>query len=927
VTSQPREVDPGEAGLDLEALAPLLAASGSLAVLDFETTGLPHEAGAEPIEVGAVLLDRRRVCLFETLLRPRGAVPRPVTALTGLGDADLVGAPSIAQVAPALLAALAGRAIIAHNADFERHFLTRFASPAFASVVFLDTQDLLAIAFPDAPDLRLATFTEQLLGRVERHRALDDALDTARVLSHLAQRARAGWARAATARAALDLYAPGDPWHPLLDAPGLPPPPEPRPQFIAIPPTAERPVPFDADAIAAALADEARGRRHFPRYRVRAPQIALAREFVRLLDEGGRLLLEGGTGVGKSLAYLAAVIPFAMERAAGGVREPVIVSTRTKLLQDQLLTQDIPAAAAMLGYPELRALSIKGRANYLCRRRSQQVLAEGRTPSIDPRDRLAYAALASCVELRPHGEVGTLPAAMLSRFPALRDLRKRAVAARAEQCTREQCAAEPGCPFGRRRSALARAQLVVANHDLLLRWPPDYPSFTHVVADEAHELAGVADEAYAVELRPEDLFERLDELFGGPARRTPPLLRPLTGSDPQVGRGELLQELHVLGRELAPRAGEFGEVELPPHARRVLPGAADAAGRAAARLEDLAKLAADLAAERGEEDALSEAIGRAVVELREGALALRSAFAEDDSVVAAFEGLSEPFDRWRMALREVSPAGRFHGRLLDKLEAFACVSASLFVGGDPFAALGELEVEAGEAHSWRAAQESPFPYAAHMRAVALTDGGDPVETTAAVLADLARALGGRTLGLFTSLRRMRDVHERLAEQLRPEGIEVWLPRRATDDPGALVDRFRRAGSGGVLLGSRTFWQGIDVPGPALSAVVIEKLPFEVPTELRRRREARVRDTGGDPFELYTLGKMLLNLKQMVGRLIRSEDDRGLVVIVDPRRERPYFERLSAALPPGCRLELASRADLPEILDELDLLGDGEPSSP
>jgi ATP-dependent DNA helicase DinG len=397
-------------------------------------------------------------------------------------------------------------------------------------------------------------------------------------------------------------------------------------------------------------------------------------------------------------------------------------------------------------------------------------------------------------------------------------------------------------------------------------------------------------------------------------------LRPRTGSDPRLGRGELLQELRALGRELVPRASEFAEVQLPSHAPRVLPEAAAIAARAAARLEDIAQLAADLDTERGVDDALSEQIGRGIGELRDAAEALRAAFGENDAVVAAFEGLVEPFDRWRMALRQVSPAGSFHGHLLDRLEAFACVSASLFVSGDPFAALGELEVETPETPSWRASMESPFPYTAQMRAVALADRGDLVDLTTAVLADLARALGGRTLGLFTSLRRMRDVHERLAEALRPDGIEVWMPRRATDDPGALVDRFRRAGGGGVLLGSRTFWQGIDVPGPALEAVVIEKLPFEVPTELRRRREARVRDAGGDAFERYTLGKMLLNLKQMVGRLIRSEDDRGIVVVVDPRRDRPYFEGLSAALPPGCGFQIASRAELPGLLAELGLGG-------
>jgi ATP-dependent DNA helicase DinG len=214
-----------------------------------------------------------------------------------------------------------------------------------------------------------------------------------------------------------------------------------------------------------------------------------------------------------------------------------------------------------------------------------------------------------------------------------------------------------------------------------------------------------------------------------------------------------------------------------------------------------------------------------------------------------------------------------------------------------------------------------------MRVVALDveDSGDLVVETADVLADLARLLGGRTLGLFTSLRRMREAGDLLGERLRGEGFDVLAPRRASDDPAALVERFARAGAGGVLLGARTFWQGLDIPGPALSAVVIEKLPFEVPTELRKRREARVRAAGGDPFDRYTLGKMLLNLKQMVGRLIRSESDRGIAVVVEGRTRRPYFTRLSEALPPGCGVRRASRADLPSLLAEVGIETPGSPA--
>jgi ATP-dependent DNA helicase DinG len=187
-----------------------------------------------------------------------------------------------------------------------------------------------------------------------------------------------------------------------------------------------------------------------------------------------------------------------------------------------------------------------------------------------------------------------------------------------------------------------------------------------------------------------------------------------------------------------------------------------------------------------------------------------------------------------------------------------------------------------------------------------------------VLAVLARALRGRTLGLFTSLRRMNQVAELLDQELRGEGFEILAPRRAGDDPAALVQRFTRARGGAILLGARTFWQGLDIPGDDLQAVVIEKLPFEVPTELRKRREARIREAGGSPFERFALGKMLLHLKQMTGRLIRSEDDRGVVVIVEGRPDRRYFGKLQLALPRGVEVRVASRADLPGMLQEIEL---------
>ncbi|HXV35863.1 MAG TPA: exonuclease domain-containing protein, partial [Myxococcota bacterium] len=833
-----------ELAIDLGALARFGAATGPFAVVDLETTGLSDDPASEILEFGAVLVDpgAETVTTLERLVRPRGPLPRAISHLTGLTDADVADAPAIAAIARSIESALAGRALIAHNAAFERHFLTRCVTHALGESRYLDTQDFLAIAHPDAPDLRLETFARALAGRDEKHRALSDALDTLRVMSAVAVGVRAGERRYAIARNALESYAPDSPWLPLFS--GAPPlvAPARAGEFAELRASAEKPVPFDEEQIVAALSDLERGRRYFPNYRVRAQQLELARQFVRNFDARGRLLLEGGTGVGKSLAYLAAAIPYAMERAAGGVREPVVISTRTKLLQDQLLTKDIPAAAAMLGYPELKAISIKGRANYICARRLALVLAEGREPQMFAEDRLAHAALAACAGIRRHGEVGTLPGGLHHRFPPLRDLLRRSVAARAEQCTREQCASERDCPFGRRRAALAKAQLVVANHDLLLRWPPDYPVFVDAIIDEAQELAGVADEVYALEVRPLEVLELVDELFGRPSddKRGAGLLgrsgiRRLA-SDIRAWRRGIQQDLVALGRCLADRASEFGEVQLPAHPEGAFLEAAELAQLASERLIAAADAAEQLARARDADAEELPAIERASAELRVAAGTLRGAFAANDGeTVAAFEQLEAPYDRWRLVVRAVSPADAFHERFADRLETLSCVSASLFVAGDPFAALGELEIERfGAPRVTRVSVESPFPYEKHMRVVALQSEGDLVEEMAAVLADLTRALGGRTLGLFTSLRRMREVSDRLAELLRGEGYEILMPRRATDDPAALVERFVRAGGGMVLLGARSFWQGLDIPGTALQAVAIEKLPFEVPTELRKR---------------------------------------------------------------------------------------------
>ena len=270
-----------------------------------------------------------------------------------------------------------------------------------------------------------------------------------------------------------------------------------------------------------------------------------------------------------------------------------------------------------------------------------------------------------------------MPGPLFRRSPLLRELMQNSVARRSEQCTREQCGHQRRCPFGQRRQALAKADLVVANHDLLLRWPPDYPRFQHVIVDEAHELAGVADEVYAQVVRPEELRERLDEVFSSPGS-DPSSGSPGSGLLPRALQEEvapkvlsirrtLFEDLAALGRLVAEESSAFGEFELPPDASRLLPRAAQMAELSAARLDELSRLAQELdaRADWGSEESPASDGPSAVLKhaqaFSEAAVGLRRAFSEAGiDAVAAFDRLIIPHDRWTLSIRAVSPASDFH---------------------------------------------------------------------------------------------------------------------------------------------------------------------------------------------------------------------------------------------------------------------------
>ena len=252
--------------------------------------------------------------------------------------------------------------------------------------------------------------------------------------------------------------------------------------------------------------------------------------------------------------------------------------------------------------------------------------------------------------------------------------------------------------------------------------------------------------------------------------------------------------------------------------------------------------------------------------------------------------------------------------MFDRIETLFGTSATVAVGADSRGALGSLELaeRAGGRFEMEAPIESPFDYEHNLRVVFVNDATDPsrlVDRTVSALATVARQLGGRTMGLFTSRDRLAQAADKLDEVLAPEGISIIAPSTGNADPHDLVRTFMET-EHAVLLGARAFWQGVDVPGDACQAVVIEKLPFDVPGDpLIQRRMELVDREGGHSFPDYMLPRMLLRLKQMVGRLIRTPSDRGIVVVVESRADKRYFRKLQDALPPNAPFVVGPLADL------------------
>jgi ATP-dependent DNA helicase DinG len=706
---------------------------------------------------------------------------------------------------------------------------------------------------------------------------------------------------------------------------------------VVEPPAAERLEPLDLDALESELRPGGLVARAHPTYEDRPQQRALVRLIGSLYNEGGVGIAEAGTGTGKSVAYLLPAIQWALQN-----RERTVVSTNTINLQEQLVEKDLPFLRRALGEPFRFAL-VKGRQNYISIRRAR-LAAELSGSLFETPKQTELNDLLQWMETTQDGSLSDLS---FRPSPEVWD----EVASESDVCLRAKCPHFEECFYQRARRDAASADVVVANHHLLFSdlavrrlqgnytAPAVLPQYRRLILDEAHNLEEAATQHLGATTSRRAIYRVLRRLEQRGKGVLPALATALKAS-----RQDLLSQsaLDLIEQRLLPeteasreRAGtvfDFLEEVLRKHRDPVLRldrgfehdpvwelGLADALDALLINLDELLEGVEALRERIATDDEARERVEPQLLELRgvanrleSAAHALRQALrpGEDElQMVRWMEWRGEREGRETNVILSAAPldlSGVLREAVFEKLQTVVLTSATLATRGDFGFVRGRLGLrEPTQVKIEEAVFASPFDFDEQSLLVVPTDLPIPSgdfdsrhdEATVRATIELAKLSDGGIFVLFTSYRALRHA----ASELRRRRIDLEWPLFVHGEaPRAqLVQRFAESGRA-ILLGTTSFWEGVDVPGRPLRGLIIPKLPFKVPSEpVTAARIEAIEAAGGNSFVQYMLPHAAIRLKQGFGRVIRSRGDRGAVLILDGRiAQKSYGRYFIDSLPPA-----------------------------
>ena len=604
-------------------------------------------------------------------------------------------------------------------------------------------------------------------------------------------------------------------------------------------------------------------------YHERTQQLEMALAIADAIEHNTQLVAEAGTGTGKTFAYLVPAL------LTGG---KVIISTGTKNLQDQLFNRDLPNVRDALKIPVTVAM-LKGRSNYVCHYHLERAANEGRFASRDDARYLhVIKTFSENTKTGDKSELTDVPenATIWANVTSTRD-----------NCLGGDCNFYKECFVMEARKQALVADVVVVNHhlffaDVMLRdegVAELLPSANTVIFDEAHQLPDVAGLFFGEDISTSQLIE---------------LARDCTAAHLSLAKdcielGESIPLLEKACKDFRLVFAYEGS-RMPVQKALALKGFQDAFEHMKKRLEALSTVLETQAAR----DPLLEKCWQRSMDLSN--LLQRWMSAENDNLVRWVEVFTHSV---QLHATPLSVAEGFGKQLNAQPRAWIFTSATLAVKNDFSHYLAQMGLQEAVTATW----QSPFNYQEQALFYVPPDMPDPNNPSysscvAAAALPVLRASGGRAFVLSTSLRAMREIHALLKEAFAENGIESPLLLQGDSSRTELLDRFRKLGNA-VLVGSQSFWEGVDVRGEALSVVIIDKLPFAPPDDpVLSARVDKLNAEGKNAFMEYQLPYSVITLKQGAGRLIRDENDRGVLMICDPRLiSKSYGRKIWQSLPP------------------------------
>src|SRR6266478_5308404 len=628
-------------------------------------------------------------------------------------------------------------------------------------------------------------------------------------------------------------------------------------------------------------------------FEFRPQQQEMAVAVAQALEEDRHLVVEAGTGVGKSLGYLVPAILFALEQ-----HKKAIVSTHTINLQEQLLHKDIPILKKVLPV-EFEAALMKGRQNYLCPRRLERALQSAKELFTGP-ERSELQRLAEWARTTRDGSLSDLSVEPDPKVWAQ-------VCSEAHVCTQKTCGQDPRCFYQQARKRLLAADVIVLNHTLLfiLLGSPDmqeeresgfvFPN-DFIIFDEAHTIEQIASRQIGPVVSQYGLRSTIQRLYNARTRKG--LFTVMRDAVGVRLAAELIDDVDnffsaVESKSNFRKGREFRvrDVELVPDT-------------ITARLTALQARVADVV-KRADDEILKaelQEFGRRIRDARDGILIFLEQSAPEHVYWVERTGKTERFLALNAAPIDLAPVLR---RMLFRDNCCCVMTSATLAVGRPDLAYFRERIGAGEAEPFQLG--SPFDFQKQMKIFIVQKMPDPRDTGYQKelehwIAHFVEQTDGRAFVLFTSYRDLQQLAAQMQKSFVAKKMNL-LAQGGGAPRSKLLEQFKTTPRS-VLFGTDSFWGGVDVPGEALSNVIITRLPFAVPdTPLIEAKLELVQERGGDAFTEYSLPEAILKLRQGVGRLIRTKTDRGIVVILDNRIvTKPYGRSFMQALP-KCPVEI------------------------